>query len=189
MEQVDHRPQGVARAEKSFEKGHSAGAAAAVIRMMPHARQLKAKSSPIVGRALRLLALGLARHDGALPVAREVPGYAQGKWLGKTAQERAANLDWAIGVLRELRQAKADDPARETDLAEALAKVDEHQTEARQLLESLAKRDLISTPEGYATLARLRRSAGDLPGGELALKRCEAMAKAAGACGAERARG
>jgi hypothetical protein len=189
IEQIDHRPQGVARAEKSFEKGATDKAAASVIRMMPHVRNLEVKSSPLVARAMRLLAVSVARHDGRLPVAREVPAYAQGKWLGKSEQDRVQNLDWAIGVLRDVRVGKAGDPTVETDLAEALSKLDSHHEEARTLLEALAKKDLISTPEGYAALARLRKSAGDGLGGELALKRCEAMAKSAGACAAGRAQG
>ena len=63
-----------------------------------------------------------------------------------------------------------------------LARVPEHRSEARSLLEDLAKRDLIASPEGYAALAMLRSQSGDADGQKLALKRCEAMAKSQDAC-------
>ena len=69
-----------------------------------------------------------------------------------------------------------------TDLAEALAKVDSHKAEARGILEKLAKKDLIASPEGYAVLADLRQKAGDAKGQKLALQRCAAMATSQNVC-------
>ncbi|HMJ14687.1 MAG TPA: hypothetical protein VK524_24920 [Polyangiaceae bacterium] len=180
--QIDHRIQGVARAEKMFDAGKADQAAASVIRMMPHIATLKASRSTLVERAQRILAVAVARADGALPVEHEVPSYAQGSWVGAKQGQRQANLTWAIQALREVGELKKDDPSVQTDLAEALAKVPEHQNEARTLLESLAKRDLVSTPEGYATLAELRSRAGDAKGQKLALERCAAMAKSSAVC-------
>jgi len=180
--QIDYRVDGIARAEKTYGKGRHVAAAASVIRMMPHAKNLEPKKSALVARAVRMLAVATARESGALPVAREVPGYAQGTWLGKTAEDRAKNLAWAIETLRKIDGIKKDDPAVKTDLAEALAKVDAHRAEARSVLEALAKKDLVATPEGYAVLAELRSSNGDAAGGKLALARCEAMAKESAIC-------
>ncbi len=174
--EVDHRPEGVARAEKALNKGQSTQAAAMVIRMMPHVKDLKAKNSTLVARAQRILAVATARNNGSLPVSKEVPDYAQGTWIGKTAEARTQNLEWSIKALRDINQIKKDDPAVQTDLAEALAKVDSHKAEARDMLEKLAKKDLISTPEAYATLAQLRSKAGDTAGQKVALQRCESMA-------------
>lgn len=70
----------------------------------------------------------------------------------------------------------------QTELAEALAKVDSHKAEAKQLLETLAQKDLIASPQGYATLAELRSAAGDSAGQKVALKRCESMAKTSNVC-------
>lgn len=175
--QIDHRVDGVARAEKAIAKGSHVAAAGMVIRMMPHIKQLKPSSSPLVSRAIHTLAVATARSDGALPLGRELPSYVQGTWLGKTDDDRAANLDWSIGELRKLTAAAKDDPSLETDLAEALSKVDAHKGEARGILERLAKKDLVASPEGYAALARLRSEAGDAARAKLALKRCEAMAE------------
>jgi hypothetical protein len=179
---IDHRIQGVARAEKMFEEGKVDAAAASVIRMMPHIATLKASRSTLVERAQRMLAVAVARADGALPVAKEVPDYARGSWLGSKDGQRQANLSWAVSTLREVNDLKKDDPSVQTELAEVLAKVPEHRKEARSLLESLAQRDLVSTPEGYAVLAELRMQAGDAKGQKVALDRCAAMAKSAAVC-------
>lgn len=180
--EVDHRPEGIARAEKAIGKGQHAAAAAMIIRMMPHVKDLKAKNSTLVARAQRVLAVATARNNGALPVSKEVPAYAQGTWLGKSDAHRAANLEWSIKTLSSLSEIKKDDPAIQTDLAEAMAKVESRRGEARKILERLAKKDLISTPEAYAVLAQLRSDAGDAKGEKLALKRCESMAKSAAVC-------
>jgi hypothetical protein len=180
--EVDHRPEGIARAEKAIGKGQHAAAAAMIIRMMPHVKSLKAKNSTLVARAQRVLAVATARNNGALPVGKEVPGYAQGTWLGKSQAQRSANLEWSVSTLRSLGELKKDNPAIQTDLAEAMAKVEQHRGEARKILEKLAKKDLISTPEAYAVLASLRSEAGDTKGQKLALKRCESMAKSATVC-------
>jgi predicted Zn-dependent protease len=174
--EVDYRPQGVARAEKDLEKGKYTAAAGAIIRMMPHVKSLKAKdSASIVARAQRVLAVATARSGGSLDVGREVPGYVQDTWLGKTAEDRRSNLEFAVTTLQHVGKLKQDDPAVQTELAEAMAQLDDRREEAKVILEKLAQKDLIATPEGYATLANLRKSRGDTEGQLAALKRCQAM--------------
>jgi hypothetical protein len=179
---VDPRIHGVAQAEKALANGNRLAAAASVLRMMPHIKSLKAKPTSLVGRAERVLAVALSRSQGALAVASEVPLDVLGAWQGVKDGEAAANLAWSVDVLRRQASVKADDVALKTDLAEAMARVPEHRSEARALLEDLAKRDLIASPEGYAALASLRSQSGDTDGQKLALKRCEAMAKSQDAC-------
>jgi hypothetical protein len=179
---IDHRIQGVARAEKALANGNRLAAAASVIRMMPHIKTLKSKPSSLVGRAERVLAVALSRSQGALAVESEVPAEVLGAWRGAKESESAANLVWSVGVLERQSSAKADDVSLKTDLAEAMARVPERRAEARTILEDLAKRDLIASPEGYAALASLRSQSGDQDGQKLALKRCEAMAKSQDAC-------
>ncbi len=88
-------------------------------------------------------------------------------------------------ALRAVSATKAGDPSVKTELAEALARLESHRQEARGILEELAKKDLIASPEGYAALAELRRAAGDEPGQRAAAERCRAMAgEGAGLCGA-----
>lgn len=179
---IDHRIHGVAQAEKALSNGNRLAAAASVIRMMPHIKALKSKPGSLVGRAERVLAVALSRSQGALPVQSEVPEEVLGAWRGAKEGEATANLAWSVDVLRRQSTSKADDVALKTDLAEALARVPEHRAEARTILEELAKRDLIASPEGYAALASLRSQAGDQDGQKLALKRCEAMAKSQDSC-------
>jgi hypothetical protein len=179
---VDHRIHGVAQAEKALANGNRLAAAASVIRMMPHIKTLKSKPGSLVGRAERVLAVALSRSQGALAVDSEVPADVLGAWRGAKDGESAANLAWSVEVLKRQSSGKADDVALKTDLAEAMARVPEHRAEARTILEDLAKRDLIASPEGYAALAALRSESGDQDGQKLALKRCEAMAKSQDAC-------
>ncbi len=180
--QVDYRVPGVARAEKTFDKGKINAAAASVIRMMPQVRDMNAKKSTLVARSQRILALAVARSDGALPIGRGIPKYIQGQWLGKTAKDKKANLAWAVKVLGTISKTKKNSPAAQTDLAEAMAHVDADKAQARSILEKLAKKDLVATPEGYAALASLRSESGDKSGGKLAMKRCQAMAGHPAAC-------
>jgi predicted Zn-dependent protease len=181
--EVDYRPQGVARAEKDLEQGKYTAAAGAIIRMMPHVKSLKAKdSASIVARAQRVLAVATARSGGSLDVGREVPGYVQDTWLGKTAEARRTNLEFAVATLQHVGELKQADPAVQTELAEAMAQLDDRREEAKVILEKLAKKDLIATPEGYATLASLRKSGGDTEGQLAALKRCQAMSGSQSVC-------
>ncbi len=179
---IDPRIHGVAQAEKTLANGNRLAAAASVLRMMPHIKSLKSKPGSLVARAERVLAVALSRSRGALPVGSEVPSEVLGSWRGAAADESAANMAWSVAVLKRQSESKSDDVALKTDLAEAMARLPEHRAEARTLLEDLAKRDLIASPEGYAALASLRRQSGDADGQKLALKRCEAMAKNQDAC-------
>jgi len=179
---IDHRIHGVAQAEKALANGNRLAAAASVLRMMPHIKSLKSKPGSLVARAERVLAVALSRSQGALPVASEVPSEVLGAWRGAAEGESAANLAWSVTVLKRQSDTKADDVALKTDLAEAMARIPEQRAEARTILEDLAKRDLIASPEGYAALASLRSQSGDADGQKLALKRCEAMAKSQDAC-------
>lgn len=179
---VDPLIHGVAQAEKALGSGNRLAAAASVIRMIPHIKSLKSKPGSLVARAERVLAVSLSRSQGALPVGSEVPSDVLGAWRGAGEGEAAANMAWSVSVLKRQSASKSDDVALRTDLAEAMARMPEHRAEARTILEELAKRDLIASPEGYAALASLLRQSGDSDGQKLALKRCEAMAKNQDAC-------
>jgi hypothetical protein len=182
-DETDYRPMGIARAESELEKGNLGAAAGTVLRVMPHVRSLDPAKSILVARAQRVLAVATARTDGALPVAREVPDYAVGDFLGRTPIARASNLAWSVSVLRKVGELRDGDPAVRSELGEALSKLDATRDEAKGVLEDLAGRDLLTTPEGYATLALLRGTAGDTEGRETALRRCEAMANGRVTCG------
>ncbi|HVJ15130.1 MAG TPA: hypothetical protein VM686_06800 [Polyangiaceae bacterium] len=173
---IDPRIHGVAQAEKALNGGKIADAGASVVRMIPHIKTLDGTKSALIARAERVLALSLARGDGALANDLAIPREVQNTWLGKTPALRAANLEWAVGVLQRQSDKKQDDPAMLTDLAETMAKVDAQRPRAREILEKLAARDLVATPQGYKALAELRRQAGDAKGEHVALERCRALA-------------
>lgn len=183
--QIDPRIHGVAEAEKSLNHGDYVAAAGSVIRMMPHLKTLQDSKDPLVIRAERVLAVALERSNGSLRLEQEVPREILGHWQGKTRVDQDKNMSWSVAALRRELSSKKDDPGLVTDLGEALSKVDGGSGEAKILLESLAQRDLIATPEGYKALALLRSESGDHAGQELALKRCESMASAAKVCEAD----
>lgn len=183
---VDYRPQGLDKSEQEIHEGNHLSAAARVIRMFPELRKAKLGVDPKIDRAYRILALATARAGGSLQVEKELPSWIRSSWIGKTEQDRSANLTWAVASMRRLNEVKKDDPALQTELGEVLARVDGHQDEARDLLGKLAQKDLIASPEGYAALAGLHAKAGDAAGREAAMKKCQAMAKSSGTCGDDR---
>jgi hypothetical protein len=163
----------VASAEDALSQGKLAKAATTTIQAFPALTQVKVGTLPLADRALRILALTTARADGALTI---------GGLNGTTAGGRAANLEWAIGTLRDLNAHRADNPSYQTDLGEALAKVPAHHDEALTILAGLSDKDLLTSAEGYAALARLEAEKGDADAREAAVKRCEAMTKNAKVC-------
>jgi hypothetical protein len=170
---VDDNAQLVSQAEQSLGDGKYGKAAQKAVEAFPALKIVKPGSLPLADRALRILALAAVRSDGGLTV---------GTMKGKTAAERASNLEWSIDVLRSLSEKRGRNPSFETDLGEALAKVPAHHAEALKILGDLSDKDLLTSAEGYAALARLRAEAGDAAAREAAVKRCETMTKTPAIC-------
>ena len=182
--QIDPRIRGVAEAEKTLAKGNYVAAAGSVVRMMPHIEALQADSArdPLLARAARVLSVAIARQGGKLALERELPAKVVGHWLGKSKVDQGKNLAWSVNTLRRELTLQKDDPGLMTELGEALALLDGGQEEARSILESLAERDLVASPQGYKVLAELRQQKGDEAGQKLAMKRCESMASGSNIC-------
>ncbi len=183
--EIDYRIEGVARAEKQLESGKHIDAAATVVRMIPYIRDYRGISKDsIAARAQRVLAVATARAEGSPDRAFEdqVPWYIRGQWGGTSAEQADANLSWAVEILRAFDAQKKNDPAIQSELGEALAKSESTQGEALELLEKLADKDLLTSPEAYAELAKLRADDGDEDGEIVALLRCKAMAPEANMC-------
>jgi hypothetical protein len=182
-ENVDYRIHGVAQAEKQLDKGNYEAAAGAVIRMIPHIKNYKGTSKdPIVRRALRVLAVATARTNGKLALKRELPFYLQGSWLGKDGAAQQTNLKWAVATLSKAAEDKKDDVVLEGDLALAMARTEGQKAEGIKRLEALAQKDLLTSPEAYAELAKVRAAKGDGDGRTAAIQRCKAMSDVADVC-------
>jgi hypothetical protein len=138
-------------------------------------------------RMLRILATAVIRMRGDFEGPR---------FLSKTQRQRAENVAWATHVLKALSLAKPKDAALQTSVAEALALSSHEQDIALAMLTTLAKEDRVTSPQGYAALARLHRErASELPafvGAPLSLlnaprvrlaeARCKQMSRNAGYC-------
>jgi hypothetical protein len=171
---VDHNTPRIARAEKALNEGQFTMAAVGVLQVFSTIRSTPVTQSPLANRALRIMALAAIRTDGALTAGKQ--------WRGTTPEEQRANINWAIDTLQALNKQRPNNPSLQTDLGEALSKSEKHREEALKLLGKLAERDLITSPHGYAALARLRALSGDKPGSDAAAKRCEAVAKKPDVC-------
>jgi hypothetical protein len=191
--EIDYRVEGIARAEKNLADGNYLASAGAVIRMIPHIRGYKsAQQDAIINRSMRVLAVAMARSGGDLTsIAKELPDFSNDSWLpadvrasfaGATAEDRIANLEWSVRALKALRKVKKDDAKLASELGEALAQLPERHNKAKKLLERLANKDLLTSPEAYRALAKLRAEAGDETGRTAALNRCRDMAKDASYC-------
>ena len=122
----------------------------------------------IRNRGLRLLARTLVESG--------VRGYSA---LGGDSRE--GRVSYAVEQLEALSEANPDDPQILTDLGVALAATETGTAQARDILEDLAKRDLMTSAQGWAALANLRI---DAAGKSRAAQRCRLMTTRGGAlCG------
>jgi hypothetical protein len=158
----------VARAELELET-LPLDAARVVFASFPAIRTTVPGKDPVQTRALRVLAVAIVRTKGK---ATEFALIHRGE--DKTP---AANLEWAVQTLREIDKMRQNDPAVQADLGEALAKLPNGsgKREALEILEKLATKDLMGSPNAYAALAALRQERGDTSGASSALQRCNEM--------------
>jgi predicted Zn-dependent protease len=161
----------VKMAKKVLAEGNQRKAATLIRGAFSDIAKAQPGSDDTTTSALRVLAVAVARSDGYVsPHAAEQ----------KTTQ--GENLEWAIGVLRKINEHRKNEPWRQTDLAEAMAKLSQYKAEARAVLERLDARDVLATAEGYATLAKLRNEADDVKGRDAAIARCTKMTLRPGIC-------
>ncbi|HEU4409366.1 MAG TPA: hypothetical protein VFS43_29170 [Polyangiaceae bacterium] len=167
----------VADAEKKLEEGDHKAAVSAAKRAYPKVKT-GSPSSGLESRALRVAALAVTRSEGAV-------GPEGTKTSAPKARE--SNLAWSAMVLKGL-DAKAEverggDPAIKANLGEALARVDATRDEGFRVLKDLSDRDLMGSPQAYATLARLAKERGDEALERTARGRCETMSGGKAVCG------
>lgn len=166
--EVDPKVMLLSQAETSLKGGQARAAAVNALNAFPKLKSAP-EGDPMLSRAQRIVALAVVRTEGFLS-AGEV-------FKASTADERRANLEWAVGILRRINVEKKNTPAVETELGEALSKLPETRGEALTVLDKLARKDLITSAQGWAALAKLRRAAGDQEGEAAAQKRYEALAR------------
>lgn len=160
----------VAAAERALDQNQPLTAATKVLAMFPGVRALEGGRRPLETRALRVFALAVVRADGNLPGA-----VGQG-WT------RAANLEWAVQSLKEIDASRPNEPSLQADLGEAMAHLPHLRGQALTMLDKLAQKDLMGSPQAYAALSRLRAERGDATGAAVAMKRCEGMAATPSVC-------
>jgi hypothetical protein len=183
IQEIDYRPFGIAMAEKQLEGGKADDAAATVLRVIPHIQSYKtAVKDEVINRGLRVLAVAAARSNGEVDVAKQLDPYQREFISLKRDAKLSIDSEWTVAALRALADRNADDAVAQSELGEALASSAAHRDEGRQLLEKLAEKDLLTSPEAYKALATLRAVAGNEDGRIAALERCKAMAKDAAFC-------
>lgn len=134
-------------------------------------------------KALALLNRKLDSEEGYEVSSPQLDKRIQRVWaVARLRAGDSADVDAAVNVLSEQSRENKKDPWLQVRLAEALSRTKKGPAEARKILEDLARRDLIVDPEGFATLARLRKAAKDEAGAAQALQRCQAMAKKPEVC-------
>lgn len=162
-------------AKNALSKGRYGTAATLLRGSFPDIEQAVPGVDPTLTGALRVMAVAVARSGG-----RVSPRSAGAKM---TVEEC---LEWAVAALRRINEHRKNEPWRQTDLAEAMAKLPKYKAEARRMLEELDARDVVATAEGYATLALLRGEGGDAKGHDVAVARCRKMTQKPSMCAARR---
>ncbi len=182
--EIDYRVAGIAQAEKDLAAGKYGTAAGAVIRMIPHIKGYKsAQDDAIINRSMRVLAVAMARMHGDISgIRKELPDELLAEFAGSSDAAHEGNIAWAAAALTGLQAAKKNDSTISSELGEAMAQLPAKRDQAKELLEKLAKADLLATPEAWRALAVLRAAAKDDAGRTEALDRCKKMAADAAIC-------
>ena len=188
---IDQQVIAVAKAERDADRGQLELAGRGVLQYYPGIKKQRIRSKGLSMRAVRVMARVVVRTKGAFDGGVLFPA--------KSDAERTANLAWALHVLQTFSRRNPKDSVAKADLAEAFAQFPNRLQEAKQILVALENKDLMASPRGYATLAKLREQAGEgrpafiahpletLQRGRIvvARARCEAMGGKKEMCGPE----
>ena len=128
----------------------------------------------LASRAIRVLALVTIRTNGLV--------FERNRLIGGADFVRQKNLEWAVSKLQRRSMHQANAPAPLSDLGEALTRLPERHDEARRILEHLAERQLLTSAQAYAALARLRAASGDALSSAEALNACKRLSRHKHAC-------
>lgn len=136
------------RTEGKLNRGRNKETVEAVLARHPRIHKMDVTHDVIGNRALRIMALAVVRLRGEVPKGKDFPS--------RTAEEKQANLDWAVDRMRKLSARHPDDATQRCDLGEVLAAQQKHWDEALELLDNVEQRDLMVSPHGYEALAKIR---------------------------------
>lgn len=98
------------------------------------------------------------------------------------------SAEFYIGYLEKELEGSKDDPLLTSLLAEGYAVEAETAAKATEMLEDLAKRELMPDAFGYIALGTLRAKAGDQDGAKAALTLCKKMTKHKALCKVSKAK-
>jgi hypothetical protein len=185
----------VAKAEKEFDEGKRDAALKVALEAFPRLEKGEG-ATPVEARALRLAALATIRSGGnESVVGAKAPvsymDYDYGKEVNiparltaaKSDDDRQARMAWAVKTLRTLHEKNATNVTYEGDLGEALAAMPGNEDEAFGILNKLAEKELLGSPEAYAALSRMRFQQGLVKASIEALQRCRMMSTTPASCG------
>lgn len=184
---VDRRVESISTAERLLNQGQPEKAVQVLSRAYKNPSRLVPGRDQRLDRALRVFAASVVRLEGQLSAKGE---------RARSEQAVRGNLNWATDILSTLYVRRQHDAGLATLRGEALALVPDTTRQALIALAELEAEDRIASPQGYAALARLRKSvASDRPSfvraplrllqserARLAEKRCEAMSRGAEYC-------
>jgi len=106
----------------------------------------------------------------------------EGRVTPEDGESPEAALTWAVSALEgiaegERKHRRSAHPRTLTAVALGLTQIEGRRQEGYALLNQLAADDLLTSPQAYARLARLRRAAGELRRAAEAHARCRLMSK------------
>lgn len=182
---IDPLVQAVSSAESAAAKGDQRSAMSSLLKVAPDLRSRKLGASNVSNRAIRVAARSIVRSNGEV-------GFS----AAPSDDDRTSNLAWASQVMRGLSVQSPSEPETMADLGEALERSYDQRGEARRLLTFLEKSDTMTSPFGYAALARIKAKAPEKQPSWLAaplvtldrgtarvdLARCKAMTKTPAIC-------
>ena len=164
--EVNFEVEMLSKSERLLEQGKHREALKVVMRSFPNA--FTARGS-FARRARTVAAVVTVRTGGQYALRADAAKVT-------SARVRQRNIKTAVEILRKNHARSPGNPLHTSRYAEGLAQLPAQHPRALELLEGLAKRDLLSDAEAWGVLARLRAAKGDAAGGLDAQKRCERMA-------------
>ena len=150
---TDPLAQAVSTAERASAGGDQRAAVGKLLSVAPDLWSKKAGSSYVGDRALRVAARAIVRSNGDVSPSEVI----RTKTKATNASDRPDHgVEWASKLLEGFAAKTKGEPETMTDLAEALERLPGRRSEAKALLGSLEKQDLMTSAFGYAALARIR---------------------------------